>query len=149
MRSWCRLAAFIVRRFIYDVDFWNMGSVARSKDVPTLIRAQSTYAWIMVQDFRRGASIMGITFYGGSPSATFLVIDRLVATDFLQHVTMHELLHAVGLWDLKDANSVMSGSLCDARGCSPLLCLTDADADEACRVWRCNPSELHVCGTSH
>lgn len=105
-----------------------------------------TYSWAPLTldvEGRRHAYVFGFTYSDAQKS--YLVSDRLASPEAWRHVTMHELLHAVGLRDLPDSEvDVMSGA---RTGKTPTTCMSWRDAREFCRVHRCTWQQLNYCGS--
>lgn len=130
-------AGWLKVEFEYDL---NMMSESMLQAGNFMIRQPEWTTIVFAIDMKKGARVLGFTVI--EKREVFIVVDRLPTVEVFRHVVMHELLHAAGLDDLPNsANDIMSGG-----AFLPVpLCLSRADAEEFCRVNRCEAGRMNTC----
>lgn len=99
-------------RIIYDLDFNSMGSLETHKNHSQLYTEHpgSTMADIIDARHPKVRVLAEQSWVGAFKAPRIIFIeDRIVVTHF-ETIAMHEMGHAIGLDDLDDPNSVMSGT---------------------------------------
>jgi hypothetical protein len=139
---------------VYDLNYDDINSLMLLRDAALVVRMQSDYDVVRFIDEESGGEVLGMTLpHGmngqGTNPQVYLVADRLEDPARLEHVAMHEFLHAAGLDDIGPPGSVMSGATCHMSAglqvCESIRCMTPADVAEFCRVNHCRSDELNGC----
>lgn len=127
---------------------WDFDMTAVSDETletPLLFRREHDDVIVSVADSKFGGHLLGLTL--PSRHHTFLVADRLDTPARWRHVVMHELLHSVGLDDLRKGRQWHAIMFHETAGPEPSTCLTRHDAEEMCRVLDCDPDRVNYCGS--
>lgn len=142
-------AGLLRPQLVYDLDFDSMSSLKTHLDDNLLMRAPSSADYIVASD-KVTALTLGLTDVDlkdidwTQPVKVFLVIDRLSNPIRFKRVAMHELLHAFRLSHVTIGDAVMSPK--NGSGFTdPVACINSEDADEICRIYRCDTSRLNYC----
>jgi hypothetical protein len=132
-------AGYLVIDLEYDLNFTDADVLRREA---LLVRIPSWSPLTMRVDEAHRTQVYG--FKHTDKPHCFIVADRLDTPELWRHVVMHELLHAAGL---KDLPTTPADIMAKARTPKVPLCMSRADANEFCRVNKCQAERLNTCGT--
>ena len=142
---------FILVDVVFDLN-WDSGAIEdledMEKNADQIVKMPHDSQLVLKMDVRNDPGVHTLGYckvtWGQPwiPVKVYIIYDRLTNRKAFVHVVLHEILHAVQVHHVNDADAIMFHS---TNQNDPVMCMNMSDMTELCRVWHCDPTTLNFC----